>query len=73
MIIDLKHYLATAKTASLLELAQRFNRDALVMRDMLSHLICKGLVRKTTKTPACGSSCSKCNLFSVEFYEWVAE
>ncbi len=73
ILTEVKTYLATAKRASLSDLAQRFNTDALALRAMLNHLIRKGLIRKTTKTPACGSACHQCELFSIEIYEWVAD
>lgn len=71
ILTDLKLYLATVKSVSLFDLAQRFNVDALAVRDMLNLLIRKGIVCRKTKTSACGSICSKCDLSMVEIYEWV--
>lgn len=71
ILTDLKMHLATVKTVSLSELAQRFNADALAIREMLNHLIRKGIICRKIKTSACGNSCNKCELANVEIYEWI--
>lgn len=71
ILTDLKSYLSKIKTVSIYDLALRFNSDAIIVRDMLGHLIRKGCIRKVTKTSACGIKCSRCNILTTEIYEWV--
>lgn len=71
ILMDLKAHLAAVKTVSLAELTQRFNLDALTIRDMLNLLIHKGIICRRYKTSACGSACHKCELAAIEIYEWV--
>jgi len=72
ILTELKAYLAAVKTVSLAELTQRFNIDALTIRDMLNLLIRKGVICRRYKTAACGSACNKCELAAIEIYEWTA-
>lgn len=67
-LLQLKTHLQSVKQASLLELCQQTGRDPDVLRDMLQHWVRKGVVQCTTKTDACGKTCSQCDPLFVEHY-----
>lgn len=71
LLSDIKQYLQTQPSQTLLELSRRFQIEANVLRDMLSVLIRKGQVRQCTKTPRCGTKCHQCALLVTEIYEWI--
>ncbi|EKD53755.1 MAG: hypothetical protein ACD_60C00157G0009 [uncultured bacterium] len=70
-LVEIKHYLMQVKMTSLASISAYFKCDAELMRQMMSHWLRKGCVRKLSKTPACGGSCMKCAPSLVEIYEWV--
>lgn len=72
LLADIKNHLQSQPRQSLLDLSRQFKVEAHAMRDMLSLLVRKGLVRQCTKTPLCGTKCSQCDVLTVEMYEWVA-
>ena len=71
LVSELRDHLKITGTASLLFLAQRFNADPNIVRDMLGFLIRKGNVKKCTQTPHCGSTCQRCDPLLTEIYQWV--
>ncbi len=71
ILTQLKSHLRLNQTASLFDMALRFNTEPNVIRDMLQLWINKGKVRKCMKTPQCGSKCSKCDPLLTEVYQWV--
>lgn len=75
MIIALKQYLSTAKQASLLNLAQTFDVDPKLMRDLIHCWVKRGRIRQIPASKACGSSCGNCAQACAsipdEYYEWV--
>lgn len=71
-LIELKHYLQRVKIASLGSMSTYFKCDICLLRQMISHWVKKGYVRKLTKTPHCGSKCLQCGEENFEFYEWIS-
>lgn len=71
-LLEIKNYVMQVKMASLAHLSAYFKCDSELLRTMLCHWTRKGCIRKTTKTPACGSKCGKCSPVVTEIYEWVA-
>lgn len=71
-LIALKQYLMQVRMTSLANLCLVFHADAARVRCMLEHWIVKGKVRRCMQTPRCGSSCGKCPVANVEWYEWVS-
>lgn len=69
-LLEIKNYLMRVKIASLASLSQYFDCDSDVLRNMLSHWIRKGCVRKCAK--ACTTPCGQCNAAMTEIYEWIA-
>jgi len=72
-LIEIKRYLSQTKLSSLNGLAKYFHCDPELMRCMLSHLLRKGCVRKSAKTPACGKKCGQCSVLEYEVYEWIED
>lgn len=70
-LIELKYHMQKVKIATLSNLSHTFNKEATVLRCMLSHWIRKGNIRLCTRKPACGSSCFKCPKATMEMYEWI--
>lgn len=70
-LFEIRAYLIRVKISSLAALAAYFDRDADVLRQMLTHWVRKGSVRCFTKTAACGGVCAKCPQATTELYEWL--
>ncbi|MDX1901698.1 MAG: FeoC-like transcriptional regulator [Gammaproteobacteria bacterium] len=70
-LLEIRDHLMQVKMASLSSLAVYFNRDADVLRGMLSHWVRCGRVRCFMKTAACGGACHKCPSATTEIYEWL--
>lgn len=71
LLAEVKQHLQYSHSQSLLELSQRFQITADVMRDMLAILVRKGQVKQCTKTPRCGVKCNQCSIVTTEIYEWI--
>ncbi len=71
ILSDIKHYLSQRGSASLSDLCIHFDTKPEAMRGMLEQWIRKGRVQKQSASASCGSSCSKCDLETTEFYQWV--
>ena len=70
-LLAIKQYLMKVRITSLSHLSAYFNADATLVKQMLTHWVQKGCVKQCTKTPACGKTCGKCEIATVELYEWV--
>lgn len=71
ILSDLTGYLAQHKQAALADLAHRFGSSPEALRAMLEVLARKGRVRRIANGAACASGCGRCDLASVETYEWI--
>lgn len=70
ILSELRHYLQQHKRVALNDLVNHFDIDADALRGMLNKWIAKGYVQKTSTSSNCGTSCCKCDIAAVEFYEW---
>ena len=70
ILTDIKHYLSKCKLATLKDIAVHVDADPEAVRGMLEYLIRKDRVRKHLATATCGSSCNKCDMSTVEYYQW---
>jgi putative ferrous iron transport protein C len=70
-LLAVKQHLQQVKMASLGRIAEYFQSDAELMRQMLGHWIRKGCVKQFTKTPGCGKQCGQCSVAEYEIYEWI--
>ena len=73
ILAEIKEYLETNKTSSMIELMMHFNTDPDTLREMLEHWIRKDKIRKTKKSVQCGNNCQQCNPLMTEIYEWIEE
>ncbi|OGT54448.1 MAG: hypothetical protein A3F17_07600 [Gammaproteobacteria bacterium RIFCSPHIGHO2_12_FULL_41_15] len=71
MLLAIKNYLMTKKTASLQELSCHFQKSPDMMRDLLGHWVRKGCVRQPYKPEGCGTRCHGCPAAEVELYQWM--
>lgn len=71
LLSDIKSYLQQVGRDSLENLSKRFLVKPDLLRDMLSVLVRKGMVRTCLKTPRCQIRCLQCRLTEIEIYEWV--
>ena len=71
MLLEIKRYLSSKKTAHLQELSLHFKQQPDTMRHLLAHWIRKGKVRETEKPAGCGSRCQLCKPSEAQVYEWV--
>lgn len=71
-LVEIKSYLSQVKMASINTLSAHFNCDSDVLRNMMSHWLRKGCIRKFEHASACAKTCGKCATPPVlEIYEWV--
>lgn len=71
-LLDIKNYLMQVKMASITTLCARFNCDSDVLRNMMSHWMRKGCIRRFIPSSGCGKTCGKCATPpTLEIYEWV--
>lgn len=72
ILSELKTYLQKQQRVSLHDLVNHFHIEADALRGMLSKWISKGKVKQVANENAsCGTSCCKCDVALIEFYEWV--
>lgn len=69
-LLAVKQHLQQIKIASLGRIAEYFQSDVDLMRQMLGHWVRKGCVKRFTKTPGCGKKCEQCSVVEYEIYEW---
>lgn len=73
MIIAVRNYLASKKTANLLELSRFFCVDPTVLRAVLARLEQKGTICRRASPKQCGGKCQLCPVSSREVYQWVSD
>ncbi len=71
ILAEVRKYLATHKRVALIDLVYRFDTDAEALRGMLAVLERKGKVRKLPPGTACNTSCNKCDVGTIELFEWI--
>lgn len=71
ILIDIKNYFVNKKIVTLQDLSQKFNVEAILLRNMLAHWIRKGNIRLLDRPNCCGTSCVKCNPALRETYQWI--
>lgn len=73
ILSELTGYLARHRRVALLDLAHRFESHPDALRGMLMVLERKGRVRRISALAPCATGCGKCDLTSMETYEWIGE
>ena len=71
MLLEIKHYLISKKTANLQELSLHFKQQPDTMRCLLAHWIRKGKVCEIAKPAGCGSKCQLCKPLVAQVYQLV--
>jgi len=71
ILSELGEYLRRNKRAALIDMANYFATDPEALRGMLDKWMAKGRVQKLPPGTECGSGCCKCDIASIEIYEWV--
>ena len=69
-LMQIKQYLRTRKSAPLRDLALHFQVEAETVRPLLETWMRKGKVRKHPGQTATCAGCCRCDLATVEIYEW---
>ena len=73
ILSELAGYLAQHRRVALIDMAHRFGASPDALRGMLAILERKGRVRRLQGGAACGSACGKCDVATLETYEWLGE
>lgn len=71
ILSEVRKYLAEHKRVALTDMVYRFDADAEALRGMLAILERKGKIRKLPPGTACSGGCNKCDVATVEVFEWV--
>lgn len=69
ILSQIREYLQTHGSASLQDMAHRFDTDPEAMRGMLGQWVARGRVVRETSGGNCGSCC-KCDPATLEVYRW---
>ncbi len=67
ILLELKQYIAENGQVSLLQLMRHFQRDAVLLRNMLQHFIVKNEIERVIPE-GCGSKCTQCDPSIAEEY-----
>ena len=70
ILIDVKNYLKQKSVSNLQTMAVHFQRDPLVMRDILAHWVRKGVIAIEEKPVSCGIKCVQCKPEVAEVYRY---
>ena len=76
MLLQIRGYIQTHRSATMADLANHFRVAPEALRGMLDHWIAKGVVARFDLTPSCSSgcasgSCGGCGVAGTfELYEW---
>jgi hypothetical protein len=73
ILTEIKRYLIEREQASLADMAVHFDSHHAAMRGMLEVWLRKGSVTMLYANASCGSRCQKCDISSVEIYQWIEE
>jgi putative ferrous iron transport protein C len=69
ILLDIKNYFYDKPSVNLKDLSLHFQRDPETMRDMLSHWIRKGIIKRIESPTSCGTSCFQCQPAIAEVYQ----
>ena len=70
MLLELKAFLMTKKSASVADIAAHLNYDEEVVRDMLLQCENKKLIKRVMQPVGCNGSCSSCDQPGLEVVVW---
>lgn len=70
ILSEIREYLQTHGSASLQDMAHRFDTDPEALRGMLGQWVTRGRVVREAPRGNCGSCC-KCDATRMELYRWV--
>lgn len=71
ILAELTGYLAEHRRVALIDMAHRFGSSPDAVRGMLATLERKGRVRRLEGPAPCASACGKCDVATMETYEWL--
>jgi FeoC like transcriptional regulator len=69
-LTELQDFVYDFRRVSLAEMKLYLQTDGETLKQMLNRLITQGKVQKSPTTMEC-STCQKCDVEEIEFYEWV--
>lgn len=70
ILSELRDYIKHRQQVSLADIINHFDTDEQSARLMLEVWINKGKIYRKIATASCGSSCSRCQSATTEFYLW---
>jgi hypothetical protein len=73
ILSDLKRYLEERGQATLADMALHFEAEPEVVRAMLEVWMRKDRVERSTVSPNCGGTCTRCAPESMEIYRWKGQ
>jgi len=73
ILSELRNYMQARRRVSLVDMVNRFNVDPEALRGMLDRLVSKGRIEKIQQNNSCAKTCSKCDVNSLEIYQWKEE
>jgi hypothetical protein len=70
ILAEISNYIRERERASVADIANRFDTDPEVVRQMLAVLLRKQRIHRVPNITACGSNCRQCDPASTELYAW---
>jgi hypothetical protein len=72
MLLQLHDYICREQVVSTQQLTREFHLDLSALQPMLDFWIGKGVLRKCQEPSACKSSCFKCRIKPIEYYQYLS-
>lgn len=69
MLLQIRNYIRREGVVSTQQLTREFNVDLLALQPMLDIWVTKGEIRRCQDKPSCQSTCFKCKVQPVDYYQ----
>ncbi|EHL29872.1 FeoC-like transcriptional regulator [Legionella drancourtii] len=72
MLLQIRDYIGRQGVVSTQQLAREFHLDLPALQPMLDLWVGKGIIRKCQEKANCQSTCFKCRIQSLEYYQYLS-
>jgi hypothetical protein len=72
MLLQIRDYIGRQGVVSTQQLTREFHIELLALQPMLDLWVGKGIIRKCQEKAHCQSTCFKCRVQSLEYYQYLS-
>ncbi|MFT4059038.1 MAG: FeoC-like transcriptional regulator [Legionella sp.] len=72
MLLQIRDYICHQGTVSIQQLTREFHLELQALQPMLDMWVRKGVIRKWQEKANCQSTCFKCQVQTLDYYQYVA-